>query len=62
VARSNEQLAELLAHLGELDARKLYRQQACSSMFSYCTERLGLSEAAAYNRISVARLGRPQYQ
>ena len=27
--------AELLAHIAEMDERKLYREHACSSMFVY---------------------------
>ncbi len=56
VRASNRQLAELLEHLAEVDERKLHRGQACSSMFTYCTERLHLSEGAAYKRISAARV------
>ena len=48
--------AELVAHLAEVDARQLYLEQACSSLFSYATQRLGMSEPAAYKRITVARL------
>ncbi len=58
VVSANRNLAELLRHLGEVESRKLYREQACSSMFGYCTERLGLSEGAAYKRIAVARVAR----
>ena len=47
--------ADLLAHIAEVDHRKLYRKEACSSMFTYCTERLGLSEDAAAKRLQVAR-------
>jgi len=54
----NRVLAELLATLGEVDARKLYRQAACSSMHVYCVERLGFSDAAAYGRITAARTAR----
>ncbi len=50
--------AELLAHIGEVDARKLFAREACSSMFVYCTEVLHLSEAEAYLRIAVARAAR----
>jgi len=53
---SNRQLAEVLEHLAEVDTRKLYRGQGYSSMFTYCTERLHLSEGAAYKRIKAARL------
>ena len=50
--------ADLLLHLGEVDARQLYRQHAYSSMFEYCVSALHLSEAEAYLRIGAARLGR----
>ena len=41
--------AALLAHIAEVDARKLYLPAAHPSMFSYCVEELGLSEDAAYS-------------
>jgi hypothetical protein len=50
--------AELLSHLGEVDARRLYLEQACSSMFVYCVRVLHFSEAAAYKRIRAARATR----
>ena len=50
--------AELLGHLGEVDARRLYLEQACSSMFVYCVRVLHFSEAAAYKRIRAARAAR----
>lgn len=50
--------AELIAALGEVDERKLYLGQGCSSMSSYCTRVLHLSEHAAYDRIEAARFGR----
>jgi len=53
-----ELTAELLAHIAEMDARQLYREHACSSMFRYATERLGMSEAAAYKHIQVGRAAR----
>jgi hypothetical protein len=56
--RNNRVAAELIAHIAEVDRRKLYREEACSSMFAYCTERLGLSEDAAAKRIQVARAAR----
>src|SRR5262245_896273 len=39
----------------ELDARKLYLGEGCSSLFTYCTQVLHLSEHAAYGRIEAAR-------
>ena len=50
--------AELLALLAELDTRKLYLGEGYSSLFSYCTQRLHLSESAAYSRITAARAAR----
>jgi len=50
--------AELVAHIGEVDDRRLYAREACSSMFRYSTEVLHLSEPEAYLRIAVARAAR----
>ena len=49
---------ELLIHLGEIDARKLYLDQAFPSMFAFCVREYGFSDDAAYNRIAVARAAR----
>src|SRR5262252_2764538 len=50
--------AELLALLGEIDARKLYRAEGHSSLFTYCTHVLHLSEPSAYSRITASRAAR----
>ena len=47
--------SDLIAHIAEVDERRLYASQASSSMFSYCTEVLNLSEDEAYERITAAR-------
>ena len=47
----------LVAHIGEVDARRLY-VRAAPSMFGYCTAVLHLSEHEAYARIAVARAAR----
>ncbi len=49
---------DLLAHIAEVDARKLYAREACSSMFAYCARVLGLTGAEAYMRITAARASR----
>jgi hypothetical protein len=49
---------QLIASLAELDARRLYLGQGCSSLFTYCTQVLNLSEHAAYGRIEAARAAR----
>ena len=50
--------AQLVVHLGEVEARGLYREHAYASMFTYCTEELRMSESQAFLRIQAARLGR----
>ena len=47
--------AVVLAHLGEVEARRLYLPAACSSMHVYCTRVLGMSEDQAFKRIRAAR-------
>lgn len=48
--------ARLVAHLAELERRKLYVPAGYSSLYTYCRERLGLSEDAAHNRKVVAQV------
>jgi hypothetical protein len=50
--------ADLVAHVGEVDARRLYTREAAPSMYAYCTEVLHLSEAEAYLRIAAGRASR----
>jgi hypothetical protein len=58
ITRSRCATAEVVAHIAEVDARRLYAREACSSMFVYCVERLLMSEHEAYLRINVARATR----
>jgi len=46
---------QLLLHLAEIEERKLHMREGCSSMFAWCTTRLGYSESAANLRIRTAR-------
>ena len=39
--------ADVVAHIAEVDARRLYAREAAPSMFAYCTEVLHLSEPEA---------------
>jgi hypothetical protein len=57
-AREREATAALVAHLAELDERKLYLGEGYSSLFAYCTGALHLSEGEAGNRIEAARAAR----
>ncbi|MGH2396429.1 MAG: HNH endonuclease [bacterium] len=53
--REREATSSLIAHLAELDQRRLYLAQGYSSLFSYCTQVLHIAESAAYRRIEAAR-------
>jgi 5-methylcytosine-specific restriction endonuclease McrA len=55
-SRSTE--ADLVAHIGEVDRRRLYARSASPSMFRYCIHVLHLSEPEAYLRIVAARAAR----
>ncbi len=57
-AEERRATAHLLALLIELDTRRLYLGEGFSSLFTYCTQALHLSEHAAYNRIEAARAAR----
>jgi hypothetical protein len=58
IAQDRSTTATLLAHLAEVDARKLYLPAAYPSMFAYCVGELRFSEDAACKRIRAARAGR----
>ena len=57
-ARSNVALADLLAHLGEVERRGIHRECACASLYTYCVYELRLSEDAAFRRAKAARIVR----
>jgi hypothetical protein len=50
--------AELVAHLAELESRKVHLSEGYGSLFDYCTIGLRLSEHVAYNCIQAARAAR----
>ena len=50
--------ASLLAHLAEVDTRRLYLPAGYPSMFAYCVHELHLCEQAAFTRIRAARTAR----
>jgi hypothetical protein len=58
VGRTNALTAELLAHLAEVDARGIYRERACSSLYTYCVYELRFSEDEAQRRVRAARAAR----
>ncbi len=51
----NQIIADVVLHLGEIDKRGIYRDAGHSSLFAYCTRRLGYSEGAAARRVQAAR-------
>jgi len=53
-----ETIATLVAHLVEVEVRDLYRAEGCSTMFTYCTGVLRLTEDATYMRLQAARAAR----
>jgi len=57
-AKERHATEQLIALLMEVDARKLYAKQSCSSLFTYCVKVLHFSEHAAYLRIEAARTAR----
>ena len=58
VAQDRALTARLLLHLGEVDARGLYREHAFPSMFEYAVEALHMSPDEAYVRLRAAKLAR----
>ncbi|HVR18815.1 MAG TPA: HNH endonuclease signature motif containing protein, partial [Polyangiaceae bacterium] len=58
VGSHREITAKLVAHLGEIEERRLHLVAGFSSMFDFCQKKLGLSEGEAFRRILAARLGR----
>ncbi len=55
-ARARTVLARLLAHLVEVEKRRLHLEAACPSLYQFCVRRLGMSEDEACRRIHAARL------
>lgn len=51
-------VARTIVMLMEVEDRRLHLELACSSMFDFCTRRLGMSEGEAFRRITAARLAK----
>lgn len=58
VGRSRRLDADIVAHIAEVDVRRLYARRAMPSLFAYCVETLRLAENEAYLRIAAARASR----
>jgi hypothetical protein len=53
-----EDVALIVAHIAEVDSRKLYLRLGFPSMFAYCVRKWHMSEDVAYKRIRAGRAGR----
>src|SRR5213594_2499134 len=58
IAHDRVTTAAILAHIAEVDARRLYAPAGYPSMHAYCVGELRFSEDAAYKRIQAARAAR----
>src|SRR5262245_48165370 len=58
VGSHRELTAKLVAHLAEIEERRLHLIGGFSSMFAFCQKKLGMSEGEAFRRILAARLSR----
>jgi hypothetical protein len=50
--------ARIIAHIAEVEERKIHAQDGSPSLFDYCVRRLGLSESEAFHRLTAARIAR----
>jgi hypothetical protein len=58
LACERDAVAQLIAHLAELDTRDVHLRAGYESLYVFCRDALGLSEWESYNRIEVARAAR----
>jgi hypothetical protein len=58
VGQSRRNESALVAHIAEVDLRRLYVRHSCPSMFVYATRVLHLAEGEAFRRIRAARASR----
>lgn len=56
VSAECEATADVVEHIAIFEDRMLFAERGFSSMFEYCTKKLGYSEGAAYLRIYAGRL------
>ena len=56
VTQEREATASVVAHLAEIDRRKLYAREGYASLFGYITEKYHYCGGSAYRRIQAARL------
>ena len=54
-ADENRAIANIVLYLAEVARRGVYRDAGLSSLFTFCTDRLGYSEAGAARRVRATR-------
>ncbi len=54
-SKEREITLKFLTYLGEFDKRRLYLELGFSSLFDYCTRKLGYSDGSAFRRVESAR-------
>jgi hypothetical protein len=50
--------ARIIAHIAEVEERKLHAKDGSPSLFDYCVRQLRLSESEAFHRLTAARIAR----
>jgi 5-methylcytosine-specific restriction endonuclease McrA len=50
--------ARIVAHIAEVEERRLHSKDGSASLFEYCVKQLGLSESEAFHRLTAARIAR----
>ncbi len=58
LSKGHRLTAQLVVLLIEIEERRIHLYAACDSLTEYCVRRLGMSEGAAFRRITAARLVR----
>jgi hypothetical protein len=56
VGAEREATADVIEHLVEVERRRLYLEQACASLCTYCRDRLQYAEDRAFKRARVAQV------
>lgn len=56
--KEHEATLQILLYLIEVENRRLYAEEGCSSMFTFCTDKLKYSKGAAHRRTQSARVVR----
>ena len=56
--KEDEVFILVIAHLEEIEARRLYADFHCESLWSYCIRELGYSEPQAWRRIDAMRISK----